>query len=144
MQKIVYLVLLIWASPLSSNGQSRAEQLVGRWQLNVEKTFNALPADRPTMNDSLQTEMKAVMASQEFEFTADRRFIAKIGPSKSYQGVWSLAKAGQGLILTYDQGPEFRQYIHRLDDDELVLKLVERDDSPALFHFLHFSLINRP
>ncbi len=148
MYKNIVIIICLFAVPELTHGQDREQLLKGHWQINFEEALDLVTPARGLQYDSLNTiaqdQMRANMAGQRFEFRADHGFTAFTHDGKSYMGTWELLSEESQIKLSYDQGAEFTQSIERLEPDVLVLKVVEDETSPALFHYLHLTLIHRP
>jgi len=120
--------------------QAEAQDISGTWQIDIDNTLNAIPADRQAEYDSLSQEVKdqisAEMGSQQFVFNSNGDYETH-SDRGSFTGSWAIEQ--ENLEITFDNGSQRTQAILSRDSQQLVLQIVADPESNALFHQLHLK-----
>lgn len=118
--------------------------LPGTWMVNIEATIASIPAHVRANYDNLTSEVKERINNQftrqQYSYGADGTYQEVGSDGSTYSGIWTVT--GPILQVEYSDGEVVESQVDHLSQDVLVLRL-EDISSPALFHYLHLTLIER-
>ncbi|HNT49440.1 MAG TPA: hypothetical protein PKK67_02555 [Cyclobacteriaceae bacterium] len=140
MNKVFFFILSLGVI-LSDRTMAQNEELLGKWELNIDKSIASFEGSSKTRYDSLSLEkkerLKTTMSGRTFHFQEAGKFSVdwKSGTqSKTSSGTWKMDAASGTVSITIEGN--VTDYTYKFLDGSLMLQNIR---SHGLFNILCFS-----